>query len=148
MNSENGCNADWMLSINHQSPSFMKWIKWISILAAIALIIACFLPWVVIESKNITVSGVDVAGLKYGHYGYFLIPLATIFILFQLINKIWAKRWNMAIGAFIFTISFACLLIFRCEYGECPEKQIGLYILFASSIVILIGSLLPDIKIH
>ena len=70
----------------------MKWIKWISILAAIALIIACFLPWVIIESKNITVSGVDVAGLKYGHYGYFLIPLATIFILFQLINKIWAKR--------------------------------------------------------
>jgi hypothetical protein len=64
-----------------------------------------------------------------------------------LINKIWAKRLNVAIGAFILTISFACLWIFRCEYGECPEKQAALYIMFASSLIVLIGSLLPDIKI-
>jgi len=125
----------------------MKWIKWISILAAIVLIISCFFPWVVIESKNLTVTGVNVAGLRYGHYGYFLIPLCIVFIILQLINKIWAKRLNVAIGAFILTISFACLWIFRCEYGECPEKQAALYIMFASSLIVLIGSLLPDIKI-
>src|SRR5215216_4128698 len=125
----------------------MKWLKWISILAAIILIICCFFPWVIIQSKNIKVSGVDVAGLRYGHYGYFLIPLCIVFIIFQLINKIWAKRLNVAIGAFILTISFACLWIFRCEYGECPEKQAALYIMFVSSLVVLIGSLLPDIKI-
>jgi hypothetical protein len=126
---------------------FMKWIKWISILAAIALIAACFFPWVIIESKNIIVSGVNVSGLKYGHYGYFLIPLAIIFILLQLINRIWAKRLNVAIGALIFTISFACMFIFRCEYGECPVKQIALYILLASAIIVLVGSLLPDMKL-
>jgi hypothetical protein len=125
----------------------MKWIKWISILAAIVLIISCFLPWIIIKSKNITVTGVDVAGLAYGHYGYFLIPLAIIFILLQLINKIWAKRLNVAISAIIVTIAFACLWIFRCEYGECPEKQTALYIMFACSIVVLLGSLLPDIKL-
>jgi hypothetical protein len=125
----------------------MKWIKWISILAAIVLIISCFFPWIIIRSKNITVSGMDVAGLAYGHYGYFLIPLAIIFILLQLINKIWAKRLNVAISAVIVTIGFACLWIFRCEYGECPEKQTALYIMFACSIVVLLGSLLPDIKL-
>jgi hypothetical protein len=125
----------------------MKWIKWISILAAIVLIISCFFPWIIIKSKNITVSGIDVAGLAYGHYGYFLIPLAIIFILLQLINKIWAKRLNVAISAIIVTIAFACLWIFRCEYGECPEKQTALYIMFACSIVVLLGSLLPDIKL-
>ena len=125
----------------------MKWIKWISILAAIVLIISCFFPWIIIKSKNITVTGVDVAGLAYGHYGYFLIPLAIIFILLQLINKIWAKRLNVAISAIIVTIAFACLWIFRCEYGECPEKQTALYIMFACSMVVLLGSLLPDIKL-
>jgi hypothetical protein len=125
----------------------MKWIKWISILAAIVLIVSCFFPWIIIKSKNITVTGMDVAGLAYGHYGYFLIPLAIIFILLQLINKIWAKRLNVAISAVIVTIAFACLWIFRCEYGECPEKQTALYIMFVCSIVVLLGSLLPDIKL-
>ena len=125
----------------------MKWIKWISILAAIVLIVSCFFPWIIIKSKNISVTGMDVAGLAYGHYGYFLIPLAIIFILLQLINKIWAKRLNVAISAVIVTIAFACLWIFRCEYGECPEKQTALYIMFACSIVVLLGSLLPDIKL-
>lgn len=126
----------------------MKWIKWLSILAAVVVIVSCFFPWVIIKSKNITVTGVDVAGLAYGHYGYFLIPLALIFILFQLINKIWAKRWNVAFGALILTIAFACLLIFRCEYGECPEKQPALYIMFVSSLFVLLGSLLPDVKLN
>ena len=125
----------------------MKWIKWISIVAAIVLTVSCFFPWIIIKSKNITVTGMDVAGLAYGHYGYFLIPLAIIFILLQLINKIWAKRLNVAISAVIVTIAFACLWIFRCEYGECPEKQTALYIMFACSIVVLLGSLLPDIKL-
>jgi hypothetical protein len=125
----------------------MKWIKWISIFAAIVLIVSCFFPWIIIKSKNITVTGMDVAGLAYGHYGYFLIPLAIIFILLQLINKIWAKRLNVAISAVIVTIAFACLWIFRCEYGECPEKQTALYIMIACSIVVLLGSLLPDIKL-
>ena len=126
----------------------MKWIKWISIVAAVVLITCCFFPWVIIESKNITVTGMDVAGLAYGHYGYFLIPLAIIFIILQMINKIWAKRLNVAIGALIITISFACIWIFRCEYGECPQKQIGFYIMFASSIIVFMGSLLPDIKLR
>jgi hypothetical protein len=125
----------------------MKWIKWISILAALVLIIACFFPWVIIRSKNIIVTGMDVAGLSYGHYGYLLIPFALIFILLQLTNKIWAKRLNVAIGALIFTIAFACIWIFRCEYGECPEKQLALYIVFISSVAVLIGALVPDIKI-
>ena len=126
----------------------MKWIKWVSIIAALILIISCFFPWVIIQSKNLTISGVDVAGLAYGHYGYFLIPLTVIFIILQLINKIWAKRLNVAIGALIVTISFACIFIFRCEYGECPQKQAALYIMFFSAIIVLIGSLFPDIKLQ
>jgi len=126
----------------------MKWIKWISILAAIILITSCFFPWVIIESKSITVTGMDVAGLAYGHYGYFLIPLSIIFIILQIINKIWAKRLNVAIGALTITLSFACIWIFRCEYGECPQKQMGFYIMFASSVMVFIGSLLPDIKLR
>ncbi len=34
----------------------MRWMKWIGLAAAILLIISCFIPWVFIESKNITVT--------------------------------------------------------------------------------------------
>ena len=125
----------------------MKWIKWLSILAALVLIASCFFPWVIIESKNLTVTGVDVAGLRYGHYGYFLIPLCIVFIILQLVNKIWAKRLNVPVAAFILTVAFACLWIFRCEYGECPVKQAALYIVFVSSFVLFISSLFPDVKV-
>jgi hypothetical protein len=54
----------------------MRLMKWIGIAAAILLTISCFTPWVVIESKNITISGIDATGTNYGKPGYFHIIMA------------------------------------------------------------------------
>jgi len=41
-------------------------MKWVGFLATLALIAACFFPWVFIESKNITVTGIESAGTTFG----------------------------------------------------------------------------------
>ena len=123
-------------------------MKWIGILAAIALIIACFFPWVFIETKNITVTGIESTGTSFGKPGYFHFFLAAFYILFTLIPRVWAKRWNLLIVAL--NIAWAArnyFIISSCSGGECPEKKAGLYIVLISSIGMLVAALLPKIKI-
>jgi len=74
-------------------------MKWIGIVAAIALIVACFFPWVFIESKNITVTGIESTGTSFGKPAYVHFFLAPIYLLFSFIPKVWAKRWNLLIVA-------------------------------------------------
>ena len=105
------------------------------------------------DPKRAIKSGLNI-GLSYVVGG--LVPLSPYFFVDKpvdalkysaLIRKIWAKRLNVAVGALLFTIGFACMCIFRCEYGECPVKQTGLYIMLVSSIIVFIGALMPDIKL-
>jgi len=119
-------------------------MKWIGILAALALIIACFFPWVFIETKNITVTGIESTGTSFGKPGYFHFFLAAFYILFTLIPRVWAKRWNLLIVAL--NIAWAArnyFIISSCSGGECPEKKAGLYIVLISSIGMLVAALLP-----
>ena len=123
-------------------------MKWIGLLAAIALIAACFFPWVFIESKNITVTGIESTGTSFGKPAYFHFVMAGAFVLFDFIPKIWAKRWNLLIVAL--NIAWAArnyFLISACAGGECPEKKAGLYVVLVSSLVMLIAALLPQVKL-
>ena len=126
----------------------MRLMKWIGIVAAILLTISCFTPWVVIESKNITISGIDATGTNYGKPGYFHIIMALLFLLFSLIPKVWAKRCNL----FIIAMNFAWAIrnyfvIAACQGGDCPEKKTGIYLVVLSSVLMLAAALFPDVKL-
>ena len=123
-------------------------MKWIGILAAIALIIACFFPWVFIESKNITVTGTESTGTSFGKPGYFHFFLAAFYILFTLIPRVWAKRWNLLIVAL--NIAWAArnyFIISSCSGGECPEKKMALYVVLISSLLMLVAALFPKMEV-
>src|SRR5947207_13161596 len=99
-------------------------MKWIGLLATLALIIACFFPWVFIESKNITVTGIKSTGTTFGKPGYFHFILAAFYIAFTFIPRIWSKRLNLLVAAL--NIGWAVrnyLLISASAGGECPEKK-------------------------
>ena len=124
-------------------------MKWIGLLAAIALIIACFYPWVFIESKNITVIGIDAAGTSFGKPGYFHFVLAAFYLVFHFTPRVWAKRMNLLVAAL--NMGWAVrnyFLISACSGGECPEKKAALYILLISSIIMMIAALFPKIKLQ
>ena len=108
----------------------MRWMKWIGVAAALLLIISCFIPWVFIESKNITVTGIDATGTNFGKPGYFHLLMSILFLLFNFIPKVWSRRSNLLVAAL--NIAWAVrnyFLISACQMGDICEKNLE-YILF------------------
>ena len=107
----------------------MRFNKVFGTAAAILLIISCFLPWVVVVSKAITISGMDANGTNYGKPGYLNLILAIIFLIFSFIPRVWAKRANLLIVAL--NLGWAIrnyFMLSACQAGECPEKKKLAYI--------------------
>ena len=126
----------------------MRYMKWIGLFAVILLIVSCFLPWVVIPSKSIIVSGVGSTGTNFGKPGYTHFVLSFFFIVFHFVPRLWAKRCNLLVVAL--NIAWAIrnfFIITMCREGECPEKQIGLWLVLLASALVLIAALFPDIKL-
>jgi hypothetical protein len=126
----------------------MRYIKWIGLAAAVLLIISCFTPWVVIVSKNITISGVDGSTSNFGKPGYFNLLMTGLFLFFHFVPRVWAKRTNFLVVALNIAWAFRNLLMLSfCSGGECPEKQAGLYLVVLASLMMLVAALFPDMKL-
>lgn len=142
-------NERQFVILQRNSISMMRYLKWTGLAAAVLLIVSCFTPWVIIESKGITVSGIDATGTNFGKPGYFHILLSLLFIAFTIIQRVWAKRLNLLVTAL--NTGWALrnfFIIAACQGGECPEKQAGLYLVLFSSILLLLSSLFPDMKLQ
>jgi hypothetical protein len=125
----------------------MRYMKWIGLGAAILLIVACFLPWVVIESHHITISGVDSTGTKFGKPGYLNLVLVALFLVFHFTPKLWAKRANLLIVGFNTAwVIRNFFLIAVCRGGECPERKLGLYMIMLASLLMLLSALFPEME--
>ncbi|HEX7905533.1 MAG TPA: hypothetical protein VF487_16785 [Chitinophagaceae bacterium] len=126
----------------------IRYMKWIGLGAALLLVISCFTPWVIIASKNITISGIDATGTKYGKPGYFNLLMTAFFLFFHFIPRVWAKRANLIVGALnlAWTLRNYFVLTF-CMAGECPEKQTGLYLVTIAAIVMMIAALFPSMEL-
>lgn len=125
----------------------MRYMKWIGLAAAILMVVSCFSPWVFIESKNITVSGIDAAGTNFGKPGYLHFFMTAFFLAFNFIPRIWAKRVNLLVTAL--NIGWAIrnyFIISACMGGECPEKKNGIYMMLLASVLMLLAALFPDMK--
>ena len=126
----------------------MKYLKWLGLLAAILLIASCFFPWVLIPSKNITITGIQSDGTNFGKPGYFNLLMTGVYILFALTPRVWAKRANLIVVALNMAWSLRnYFMLTACEGGECPDTQPALYILLISSIIMFISALFPDTKL-
>ena len=126
----------------------MRWMKWTGIVAAVLLVISCFLTWVVIVSRNIIVTGVNAGGTNYGKPGYFNLLMTLFFLAFTLTPKIWAKRINLLVTAM--NLAWAVrnyFIISACSAGDCPEKHTGIFLLLLASVLMLVSSLFPDLKL-
>jgi hypothetical protein len=127
----------------------MRYVKWIAIGAAILLIIAGFIPWVKIDFKDLTITGVDTTGTTYGKPAYFHFILAVLFITCSLIQRVWAKRLNLLVTAV--NLAWAVrnfFILATCSGGECPQRQTGLWLVLLSSIIMLAAALFPDMKVN
>jgi len=125
-----------------------KVLKWIGILAVLLQIAAAFLPWVYIESKELTLTGLDTTGTNYGKPSYLHIIFAAFFLVFTLIPRLWAKRVNLLVVAL--NLAWALrnfFMVSSCQGGECPVKKAGLFLSLTASILMLLSALFPDMRL-
>jgi hypothetical protein len=126
----------------------MKYSNYIGIAAAIILIIGCFLPWAYYPDIDKTFTGFFSEQDRYGKPGKLLFVFSVIGILLFIIPKIWAKRLNLVVAVLAVAFSVRNFMLFStCYRGFCPEKKAGLYIIITTSIIMMIASLLPDLKL-
>lgn len=112
------------------------------------LVASCFMPWMTIESRGITISGMDTTGTTFGKPAYFHFFWIGLCLLFLFINQVWAKRVVMVFAAFNFAWAVRnFLLIPGCQMGDCPVRKVGLYLLLLSSLaLIFVGVIGPASK--
>ena len=127
----------------------MRYMKWLGLSSALFLLFACFIPWVFIESRNITVSGVEATGTNFGKPGYFHFVLTAFFLVCTFVQRIWAKRLNLFITAM--NLGWALrnfFIISACRGGDCPLKKTGLWLMLLGSLLMLVSALFPDMRIQ
>lgn len=126
----------------------MKYSQQIGMLAVLLMTVACFLPWSIIESKQLTITGMQTVGTSFGRPGLFLLIFGSIgFILFAL-PMIWAKRTNVFVSAIVLAWAIRnYILVSTCMFGECPVKQPALYVLVVCAVVIQLMSFFPRIPV-
>jgi hypothetical protein len=126
----------------------MQSIRWLAILTAAIIIIACFFTWVSVESKNFFVGGFfSSANSSFGQPGILHVVFCSIYILFLLLNKIWGIRTAFFVSAF--NVAWAVrnyIMISACSGGLCPEKHTGLYTILIGSLLLLLLTLFIQVK--
>lgn len=125
----------------------MRVMTWIGLAAVALLVYACFTPWIIIESRNIVVTGIDSAGTNYGKPAYFNLVLAAFFTIFTLIPRVWAKRVNLLIVALNIAWTVRNFFILStCAAGECPVRKQGLYLTLVASTLMLVSAVFPKVR--
>lgn len=126
----------------------MKYSNYIGVLAAIVMIIACFLPWAYYPDLSKSFTGFFSEQNRYGKPGKALVFFAVFTIVLFMMPRVWAKRLNMVMAALALAFSVRCFMLFStCYRGICPEKETGIYLIVIASIVMIIASVLPYVKL-
>ncbi len=129
----------------------MKYSQIIGLIASIALIVICFLPWCTVESIPITLSGKDGYVNENLNFGKQYIPhsfFAILLIAFFSINQIWSKRTNIIIGFLNLGWAFKNYILFSlCRTGVCPTIHPALYLLPILAIIIQVMTFLPKLQV-
>jgi hypothetical protein len=73
--------------------------------------------------------------------------LGGLAILFFAINKVWAKRVNLLICAFLVAYAVRIFFVYTaCYRGICPVKQLGIWIVIFAPVIMLVMAFLPRMK--
>jgi hypothetical protein len=126
----------------------MRAKKGLLLVVAAVVIASVFFPWVIIESKNIQISGMNADGTTYGKPGVLSLFLTALVFVFSFVPRVWAHRiciFSAALNAGWALRNF--LLLSTCQGGECPQRQVAFYAYLISSLLLLVAVLMQDMKL-
>ncbi len=121
-------------------------MKWIGMAGAAALVISCFLPWYRLDWLGFTLTGLEAD--KFGKPAYWHFVFSFFYLLFSFIPRIWAKQWNLFFSAGNLAWALRNFFVIAiCSGGECPERQLGIWLILIASILMLFGAFFPGVKL-
>ena len=127
----------------------MKYSQVLGVVIAILVMGVCFLPWSIVIERNIVITGVHATGTDFGRPGLMNIVFSLVMILLFCIQKTGAKRTNLFVGAMNFAWAVRnYILVTTCFFGECPQKQIGLFALLIFAFGAMLMTFFPQISIE
>ena len=131
--------------------NYKKNIHYLAIVATLAIIATCFIPWVHYNNIDVTFNGYNVkkfaTGVYYGRAGIIITIFAAISLLFTLMQSMVAKRVNMFLCALLVAYTLRTYVIFTGSLfdGE-VTKLAGIYLIVILSFVMVICSVFPYLK--
>ena len=131
--------------------NYKKNLHYLAIIASLAIIATCFIPWVHYNNIDVTFTGYNVkrfaTGVYYGRAGIIITILAAMSLLFTLMQSVVAKRVNMFLCALLVAYTLRTYVIFTGSLfdGE-VTKLFGIYLIVLLSFVMLICSVFPYLK--
>lgn len=126
----------------------MKNYKLIGWLACILLLVSCFIPLTYYADLNKNFTGFFSEKNMYGKPGIFFVFIAAVSAILIYLDKIWAKRAHIFLGALNLGYLIKTYILFTsCYNAYCPEKKIGIYLLIISCVLLFIISLFPNMKL-
>ncbi len=125
-----------------------KIFYWAGIAACIVLMISCFVPWTYHADLGKTFNGFFSEQNQYGRPGKFFIFFGVIILVLMLLPRIWAKRVNLFLTAFLLAYGIKTYILFTsCYNAYCPDKRAGIYIMLFSTVLMLLGAIFPNMKL-
>ena len=126
----------------------IKYLHWVGLAACVTLIVSCFLSWSFHADINQTFTGFYSYKHYYGKPGFIFIFFALVILVFMLLPKIWAKRANLFMSAFMLAFAVRTFIVFgACYNNYCPQKMFGLYLMLSSTVVIMLASVFPKVSL-
>lgn len=127
----------------------MKYYKLTGLAACALLIISCFLPWAYYADLHKSFTGFFSEQNMYGRPGKVFVFIAVCSGILIYLDKLWAKRTLIFLAALNIGYLIKTYVLFTSCYSTiCPLKEYGLYLLMFSSVLLLIVTFFPDIKIE
>lgn len=126
---------------------FPKILQQIGLVACIALVVSCFMPWTYHADLNESFTGFYSHDNHYGKPGMFLTVIGIAAFVFMYLPKVWAKRTNLFVCALGVGYAIKSFILFTsCYNAYCPEKKAGIYIMMTAVVIMLVASVFPDLK--
>lgn len=122
-----------------------------AIATAIALVIACFIPWVHYNSIDVTFNGYNVkpfsTGTNYGRAGIIITIFAVVSLLLTLLPYTFTKRMNLFVAAILLSYTLRTYVIFTGSLFEGEVvKLAGIYLINFLALFLLICACFPKDK--
>jgi hypothetical protein len=125
-----------------------KYSKWLTLAAAVLLILSCFMDWAYYPDIQKSFTGWFSEKNVYGKPGKWLTVMAGFAMIAQFLPYLFLKRTNLFLMALNTAYAFFTFVKYTRSYGITnPTAQWGIYLMLISAILLLITAMFPSGKL-